>query len=155
MWKPISLLLFFTVLTFNVFGQQFLWTTANDSTIKHVPLEKVTDMVLEFYDHYEYYFDGSGYSKEGFFKEFEKSQSFKNTNSSAWKELKEKISKVDSLMIIAFKSNSGYGSEVLVMCISKANINSIGFLHNYERGAITIYPSEKDKFIKWFNTLLE
>ena len=145
----------FIVFTTNAFGQQFLWTTLKDSTTKYVPLENVTNKVLEFYDQYKFYFDGSGYSKDGFFKMFESSQSYKNSNTSRWRDLKKKINAMDSLTVIAFKSNLGQGSVILVMCISKENVNLISFSNNYEQDALLTYSTETQKFSKWFKTLLE
>lgn len=153
--KKFVLIFFFIVFTATAFGQQFLWTTLKDSATKYVPLENVTEKVLEFYDHYEYYYDGSGYSKDGFFKMFESSQSYKNSNTSRWKDLKKKIYAMDSLTVIAFKSNLGQGSVILVMCISKENVNLISFSNNYERDALFTHSTERQKFSKWFETLLE
>ncbi|OJY96992.1 MAG: hypothetical protein BGP13_25290 [Sphingobacteriales bacterium 40-81] len=153
--KKNGLSFFFIVFTSIAFGQQFLWTTFKDSATKYVPIENVTEKVLEFYDHYQFYFDGSGYSKDGFFKMFEASKSFKNSNASRWKDLKNKIYKIDSLTVIAFKSNLGQGSVILVMCISKENVNLISFSNNYEQDAILTYSTDRGKFSKWFKTLLD
>lgn len=153
--KKLVLIFFFIVFTATAFGQQFLWTTLRDSATKYVPLENVTEKVLEFYDHYEFYYDGSGYSKDGFFKMFEGSKSFKNSNTSRWKVLKKKIYEIDSLTVIAFKSNLGQGSVILVMCISKENVNLISFSNNYEQDAILTYSTDREKFAKWFKTLLD
>lgn len=153
--KKLLLIFSFIVFTATTFGQQFLWTTLKDSATKYVPLENVTEKILEFYDHYEFYYDGSGYSKDGFFKMFEGSKSFKNSNASRWKGLKKKIYEIDSLTVIAFKSNLGQGSVILVICISKENVNLISFSNNYERDAILTYSTDRRKFAKWFNTLLD
>ena len=99
--KKFLVAFFLVAFTATVFGQQFLWTTIKDSATKYVPLESVTDKVLEFYDHYEFYNDGSGYSKAGFFKMFESSKSFNNSNTSLWKGLKNKIYEIDSPTVIA------------------------------------------------------
>ena len=146
--------LFFTTTTF---GQQFLWTTLKDSTIKYVPLENVIEKVLEFYDHYQYHYDGSGYSKDGFFKKFESSQSFNTENTLRWKSLEKKIYEIESSTVIAFKDNLGHGSVIQVICISKENVNLITFSNNFEEDAITNYPidRDRDKFAKFFKTLLE
>lgn len=153
--KKFLLIFSFVVFTATAFGQQFLWTTLKDSTTKYVPLENVTNKVLEFYDQYKFYYDGSGYSKDGFFKMFESSQSYKNSNTSRWKDLKKKIYAMDSLTVIAFKSNLGQGSVILVMCISKENVNLISFSNNYEKDTLFTHSTEKQKFSKWFKTLLE
>lgn len=153
--KKLVLIFFFLVFTITSFGQQLLWTTIKDSDTKYVPLENVTEKVLEFYDHYKFYFDGTGFSKHGFFNMFEGSQTFKNSNTSHWKDLKKKIYENDSLSIIAFKDNLGQGSVILVMCISKENVNLISFSNNYEQDAISTYSTDREKFAKWFKTLLD
>ena len=153
--KKFLLIFPFIVFTSNAFGQQFLWTSLKDNTTKYVPLENVTNKVLEFYDQYKFYYDGSGYSKDGFFKMFEGSKSFKNSNNSLWKDLKKKINAMDSLTVIAFKSNLGQGSVILVMCISKENVNLISFSNNYEKDALFTHSAERQNFSKWFKTLLE
>ena len=139
------------ILTSFAFGQQFLWSTKKDSVVKHIPLEDVTNEVLEFFDHYDVYYDGAGFTKEGFFKMIESSQSYKNSNA-PWKDLKKKIYEVNELTVFAFRHNLGKGSVVLVMCISKDNINLITFSNNYERDAILTV--DREKFAKWFETLL-
>lgn len=135
------------------FGQQVLWTTIKDSVVKYVPLDDVPDAVMEFYDYYELYFDGSGFSKEGFFKMYEGANS--KTITSEWRELKKRILEINTPTVFAFKYNPGNGSIVIVMCISQENVNFVSFSNNYERGAQLITSSGKEKFTKWFKTLLE
>jgi len=142
-------------LTSTAYGQQFLWSTVKDSTSKYVPIDSVSSKVLEFYDHYEYYYDGAGYNKDGFVKSFEGSQSYKNSSTSGWKNFKKKIYEIKDLAVFAIRLNSGQGSVVMVLCISKENVNMIVFSNTYERDAIQIIPYEREKFAKWFKTLLE
>lgn len=137
------------------FAQQFLWSTINDSSTKYVPIENITDKVLDYYDHYKHYYDGSGFNKAGFFKEFEKSIPFKYVNASEWKRIKQKIIQIKNPVALAFKSNSGHGSEVFVLCISKENVNMLVFSNDYDLGAVFTYTTEREKFAKWFRTLLE
>ena len=145
------ILLFFAT---SAFGQQFLWTTAKkDDDTKYVPIEDVTDKVLEFYDHYEYYYDLSGYNKDGFFKTFESSQSHKDSNTFDEKMLKRKIYEIDTPTVFAFKGNLGKGSVILVMCVSKENVNLIVFSNNYDADVISTL-SDREEFAKWFKTLL-
>ena len=155
MMKNIGFIFCFMILTSSAFGQQFLWSTVKDTTIKYVPLEDVTDEVLEFYDHYEYYYDGAGFSKEGFFKMYEGSQSYKNSKTSQWNDFKKKIDKIDNLTVFAFRSNSGKGSVILVLCVTKENVNLITFSNTYERDALFTHRSDREKFAKWFETLLD
>lgn len=153
--KKLTLILWYMVFTSTAFGQQFLWTTLKDSTAEYVPIEKVTEKVLAYYDHYKTYFDGTGFSKAGFFKFLESSASLNNADTLLWNGLKRKINIIDSMTVMAFKSNLGSGSFILVMCISKENVDFIRFSNNFERGAILSSSYDKEKFEKWFKTLLE
>ena len=153
--KNIAFILCFVIFTTPLFGQQFLWSTTKDSTSKYVPLDSVTSKVLEFYDHYDYYYDGAGYNKDGFVKSFEGSQSYKNSSTSGWKNFKKKIYEIKDLSVFAIRLNSGQGSVVMVLCVSKENVNMLVFSNTYEKDAIPIIPYEREKFAKWFKTLLE
>ena len=134
--KKLVLIFCFTLFATTVFSQQFLWSTLKDSTTKFVPIKDVTEKVLEFYDQYKFYYDGSGYTKEAFLKSFESSQAFKNINSSRWQVIKKKINEIDSLTVMAFKSNSGSGSSILVMCITKENIETVTFSNEVHSGIL-------------------
>ncbi|MFT5723946.1 MAG: hypothetical protein ACI9JN_001063 [Bacteroidia bacterium] len=153
--RTIGLILGFVISTSTAFGQQFLWSTQHDSAGTYLELEHVIDKVLEYYDHYDLYVDGTGFSKVGFFKTLESSESFQNSDSSLWINLKKKILDVDSLTVFAFKTNFGEGFVILVMCISAKNVDLISFSNNYESNPIMTFPSDKVKFAKWFRTLLE
>jgi|SRR5688572_17195229 len=155
MMKNIGFTFCFIILTSSAFGQQFLWSTVKDTVIKYVPLENVTNEVLEFYDHYEFYYDGAGYSKGGFFKMFEGTQAYKNSNTPQWKDFKNKIDKINDLTVFAFRSNSGKGSVILVLCVTKENVNLISFSNTYEKDPVLTHSSDREKFAKWFKTLLD
>ena len=143
-------IVFVFLLTFtNVSAQQFLWSTKQTESTKYVPLEEVTNEVLNFYNHYDFYYDGTGYSKAGFLKFFLKY----DDKSEKSKVFKKMIQDTQELTVIAFKSNSGKGSEVMVMCINKENVELIVFSNNWEIDAIS--TDDASEFIKWFNGLLE
>jgi hypothetical protein len=148
--RKIGLIIGFIILTLSAFGQQFLWSTVKDTTSKHVPLENVTKEVLNFYDYYEFYYDLTGFSKDVFLN----SKSFKNSGISndTWNSLKKKIYNVEDLTVFAFKTNEGRGSVILVMCISKDNVDMICFSNTYERDAL--WTIDREKFKNWVNTLL-
>lgn len=105
-------------LTSAAFGQQYLWTTVKNDTsgVKYVPLSTVTKEVLTFYDHYNYYFDLTGFSKKRFIEEI--NYGFQDWN---W------LYNIKDLTVSAVKSNSGTGSLIMIMCISKENVNLIIF----------------------------
>ncbi|MBK9532192.1 MAG: hypothetical protein IPO42_10395 [Chitinophagaceae bacterium] len=64
--KKLKLLLYFVIMTSTGYSQQLLWSTVENSSSKYVSIENVTAEVLEFFDHYKFYFDGAGYSKSSF-----------------------------------------------------------------------------------------
>lgn len=153
--KRFGFIILFSVFASTAFGQQFLWSTVKDTTSKYVPIDDISSKVLEFYDHYEYYYDGAGYSKDGFVKSFEASQSYKNSSTSGWKNFKKKIYEIKDLAVFAIRLNSGKGSEVMVLCISKENVNTLVFSNTYGRDALFTHSSDREKFAKWFETLLD
>ena len=147
--KKLVLALFFVTLTASVFGQQRLWSTVknnNDTSgTKYVPLTNVIKEVLTFYEQYDYYFDLSGYSKKRFIEEI-------NYGFDDWNWLYD----IKDLTVFALKSNSGRGSLIMVMCVSKENVNLLLFSNDIllYKNPQHINTFEKDKFAKWFKTLL-
>ena len=136
-------LILFLILTVSAFAQQFLWSTVSGNDSKYVSINNVTREVLTFYDQYQYYFDFSGFSKDRFIDFFD--YGFED-----WDWLYD----IEELTVFALRSNSGRGSVVLVMCISKNNVNTIVFSNTYDRDAIRTYEFEKQKFTNWFRTIL-
>lgn len=151
--KKTILFLFFLLFSSTFFGQQFLWSTLEGTSTKHVRLENITEEVLKFYDHYDHYHDGAGYSKTNFLKTIESY----GDNSEAWKNFKQMILKTETLTVFAMRSNTGKGSAVFVICVTKENVNFFIFSNNYEIASEPILhlDSEREKFTKWFQTLLE
>lgn len=138
-----------------LFGQQLLWTTSEKSGEKYIPIENINEKVLNFYEHYKFYYDGTGYSKEGFTKSFQNSDAYKKvTNKSIWEELYTIIKEIKKPTVLAFKDNPGNGSIVFVICITKDNVNIITFSNKLESDAIST-GGDKESFLKWFKTLLE
>ena len=155
--RKFTFIIFLTLLTSSVFSQQFLWSTTKDTTFKfmrYVPVENVLSEVLQFYEQYKFYFDGSGYSKDGFIKNFENTQSFKSSSNSRWKELKKKIYEINDLTVFAFKDNLGHGSLILVVCVTKENVDMLSFSNNIERDAMRTSEYGKEKFTNWFRTII-
>lgn len=151
--KKAILFIFFLLFNSTFFGQQFLWSTLENNSVKHVPLENITEEVLKFYDHYDQYHDGAGYSKINFLKTIEKY----GDSSESWKNFKQMILKTETLTVFAMRSNTGKGSAVFVICVNKENVNYIIFSNTYEIASETIVhiDSEREKFTKWLQTLLE
>jgi len=141
--KRIGFIIIFSILALSAYGQQFLWSTVKNNDVKYIPLNNVPKEVLTFYEQYKYYLDYSGFSKKRFIEIFD-------YGFEGWDWLYE----IERLTVSALRSNDGQGSIVLVMCVSKDNINTLIFTNTYERGAIMTYSSDKEKFSKWFKTLL-
>ena len=141
--KKFGFLIIFLIMAFSAYGQQFLWSTMRDREGRHVSLNNVTREVLEFYDHYRFHIDYSGFSKDRFIEMFD--YGFED-----WEWLYE----IEELTVFALRSNDGQGSVVLVMCISKNNVNTVIFTNSFERGAIMSYSSDREKFSRWFRTIL-
>jgi hypothetical protein len=144
------LLFFLYLLTQELNAQQFLWSTAENDDFEHVSIENVTNRVLDIYDVYDYYSDGTGYSKSNFLKILEKYSG----NSKNWELLKKEIEDIDKLTVFAIKDNLGKGSVILIVLISSKGVDMIAFTNNFELDIIYTFPYEKEKFEKWFNSLL-
>lgn len=152
--KKFAFISCFILFTTSIFGQQFLWSTEKDTSSireRYVPLASVTNEVLNYYDLYRFYLDLTGFNKDGFYEIFKETID----DSDEWKEIKEKIDKIVDLTVFAFKGNAGQGSFVAVMSISKINVNIIMFTNNPEPGCMMTYSTDRDKFAKWFKTLLK
>lgn len=145
--KKFGLIIFLSALTSSVFGQQFLWTTVKSDSVgtKYTPLNNVTKEVLTFYDQYKFYYDLSGYSKKRFIEEID--YGFDDWN---W------LNDIKDLTVFALRSNTGSGSVVLIMCISKDNVNMVIFSNDIllHRNAQSTGSYHKEKFASWFKTVL-
>lgn len=157
-------LIFLVFVSLNSYGQQILWTTNNNglfqnSEIKVVPMDKVLNKVLEYYENYENYFDGTGYTKEGFFREFEGNHTNLESDYNKWEIFKKSINGINELTITCVKSNSGRGSNILILIVKKDNIDFITFANSYSPGIIYTYngkiDDKKTRFVKFYKSLIE
>jgi hypothetical protein len=135
-------------LSSTTFAQQFLWSTVptdSGTTKKFVPIKNVENEVLTFYEQYPYYFDLSGYSKQRFIKEI----TF-GFDDWTW------LNKIEKLTIYAYKSNTESGSVIMLMIVSKENVNLLLFSNDImaHNNPLSTSENESNKFIKWFKTLL-
>lgn len=143
-------LLFVLLLAPSVFAQQFLWSTKRMENVRHVSMNNVTSEVLEFYDFYRRYFDLTGFSKSRFLE-------MPNFGFDGWEWLNE----IEEPTVFAVRSNLGGGSVVLVLCVSRENVNALIFLNNIPMGLGLGPPQSTDhtsrgreQFSRWFRTLL-
>ena len=137
-------------LSFSMNAQQFLWSTEKQADTQFVPLDSVPKEVLKFYDHYEFYYDGAGYSKQKFLETI----LVYGDKSESWKKFKNKILEIKKVTVFAIRDNLGRGSVILVVAISEKNVNMVKFSNSYEDAPILTIPFEREKFLKWFETLL-
>jgi hypothetical protein len=153
------ILLFVSV---NSFGQQFLWTTNKNglfpnSDIKVISKDEVLSKLKFYYETYDVYYDGTGFTKEGFFEKFESSNSFRTTNKNNWEQFKKSVSETNELTISCIKSNEGTGSSIMILIVNKNNFDSIIFSNTHEEGYInTLGPIYGfPKFEKFYKSLIE
>lgn len=145
--KNIGFVILLLTLTTSSFGQQYLWSTVkNDSShVKYVPLSNITKEVVTFYNQYNYYFDLSGFSKKRFIEEI-------NYGFDDWTWLND----IKDLTVYAVRSNTGSSSVVMIICVSRDNVNLILFSSDimaHENPQATD-PYDKDKFVRWFKTIM-
>jgi hypothetical protein len=147
----------------NVSAQQFLWATSSkgmtvNSGIKIINLQEVYKQILDYYEMYDYYYDLSGFSKEGYFEKYESSNSFKSTDKLKWNEFKKTVNGINELTVSCIKTNDGNTSSVIVFIYSKNNFDAIVFSNKIETGHISTYNSNSDtdkrRFLKYLESLL-
>ena len=162
MKKLIFLILIFV--SFETYGQQILWTTNKNglfanSEIKVVPKDKVLNKLLEYFENYDKYYDGTGYTKDAFFREFEGNHINLDIDNQKWDYFKKSIYGINELTISCLKTNLGSGSNILILIVKKENIDFITFSNQYSKGSLFTYNGrindEKVRFVKFYNSLIE
>lgn len=133
------------------FGQQFLWSTMEpeelkDTSVNLIAINDVNEKVMDYYDFYDYYYDLTGFSRDGFKAFLEKNP--ETANSIQW----DPAVTFNKPTAFAFKANDGRGSLVIVMLIQKENIDLILFSSNLEQGAKSATSAERHKFTRWFSS---
>lgn len=162
MKKTILIILIFV--SAKSFGQQFQWTTNKSglfqgSEIKVIPIDKVQNKLLEYFESYDNYYDGTGYTKDGFFREFEGNNSNIESDNKNWEYFKKSIYGINELTISCVKTNLGSGSSILILIVKKDNIDVISFSNALSRGPISTsngrIDDKKTRFIKFYKSLIE
>ena len=140
--------------TSSAFGQQLLWSTVEKDSLKelkqYVPISDVTVEVMKFYDHYELYYDFTGFTKDAFLNSLPGGFSLDE---------KKKLDDIEELTVLAERTNLGQGSVVFVMCVGKNNLNAVVFSNTALISGMDFRltyssDSEREKFTRWFKTLL-
>lgn len=132
-------------------GQQFLWSTHEirgqlDSNVDIIPLSSVFDKVMDYYHFYDYYYDLTGFSRDGFSTFLEKNAA--TANSIQW----DPTLTFDGPTAFAFKANDGRGSLVIVMLLQNDNVDLILFSSNLDQAAKIATHVERHKFTKWLSS---
>ena len=160
MKKILITTIFYFVLGFNgssVMGQQFLWTTNpkglfTNSPMKVISKDEVKNKLLDYYENYRYYYDYTGFTKEGFFDKFK--EYIVGNDNSKWVEFKKSFSQTNELTISSIKGNLGNGSVIMILIVSKNNFDMIVFSNQVDNGLIHTSKYEIDKFIKFYKSLI-
>lgn len=148
--KNIATVLFFFMCIATASSQQFLWASDSTYNTKYIPHNKVVSEVLKFYEYFDYYLDGTGYTKESFFDFFLTML----PDTTGLKDFFNIFERIDTMTVFAWRMPSEKGSIILVMSIDKNNINLISFFNFYDIYAINTDDHKKDKFKSWFKSLL-
>lgn len=156
------LLLFLLFISSSSFGQQYLWTTNKsglfpNSEMKVISKDEVLDKLKFYYENYKLYFDGTGFTKEGFFEKFETSNSYKLADKSNWEQFKKSVSEIKELTITCLKSNEGTGSNITIIIVNKNNFDTIIFSNKIDNGFIPTMGLDFGfpKFEKFYKSLIE
>lgn len=133
------------------FGQQLLWSTTEPKELKDastnlITINNVAEKVMDYYDFYDYYYDLTGFSRDGFKAFLEKNA--ETANSIQW----DPAITFDEPTAYAFKANDGRGSLVIVMLLQNDNVDLILFSNEVGQGAVSAHSVEKEKFTKWLSS---
>lgn len=154
----------FGLISSSVNGQQFLWTTNKkglypNSEIKVISKDDVLKKLLDYYELYKYYYDLTGFTKNGFYREIENSSWFSQNNNKDWDKFKNSISDINDLTITGMKNNTLEGSEITILVINKDNFEVISFSNKIYKGFISTWngtmSDDKNRFIKFYKSLVE
>lgn len=147
-----AFLLVFTLL-FNITNaQQFLWTTMDTDSLRKegvvIGLEEAKKEVMTYYNFYKYYVDMTGFSRETILAMLP----------AFTKEEREKLEFFKGAAVTAGRMRIEQGSMVVVLCIKDDHYNMIFFCDadlGLGAGTRRTSVSERETFIKWFDSLLK
>jgi hypothetical protein len=154
----------FGLISSSVNGQQFLWTTNKkglypNSEIKVISKDDVQKKLLDYFELYDYYYDLTGFTKNGFYREIENSTWFNKNDNKDWDKFKNSLTEINELTITSMKNNTLEGSEITVLVINKDNFEVITFSNKMYKGFIStsngIISDYKNRFIKFYKSLVE
>ena len=120
--------------------------------MKVISKDEVKNKLLDYYENYRYYYDYTGFTKEGFFDKFK--EYIVGNDNSKWEEFKKSFSQTNELTISSIKGNLGNGSVIMILIVSKNNFDMIVFSNQVDNGLIHTSKYEIDKFIKFYKSLI-
>jgi hypothetical protein len=160
--RIISLFIFLGLIHTKSIGQQYLWTTNDNSLfpinseVKIITKGEVINKLLEYHENYKYYYDFTGFTKEQFLKKY--GLAIIGNDKKKIEIFKNKLNNINEISISSIKGNLGNGSVIMSFFVNKNNFDMIVFTNNYEEGAINTYNSnfetKKEIFIKFCKTLI-
>lgn len=147
----LCLVVFGSIKSSDVFGQQLLWTSSKDiKEAKYLPDEEVKGKVMEYYDSNNFFVDNTGYDITYFLKLFKIDSKIGLYK----KSMKEKNIKK---LVFCFKTNPGNGSIISLIILTEKNFDMVSFSDVISSGSQMTAPEDinkRNKFEKWINSIL-
>ncbi len=135
-------------------SQQLLWSTELNSP-KKINTEEVYSRVMQLYDVYDYYYDGTGYTKSEFGNILKQNDVFNGAQIKELHLLNERIYSIDKPTYFAYKSNNGQGAIVYFILVNLENIELISFSDVQLTNANFSRIQSRKKFSDWYISTCE
>lgn len=147
--KNLIITLIFLLISNTFFAQQLMWTTEasmDKSGKKTIKYKEIDEKTLEYYDHYEFHYDYSGFDMDGFIELMYEVSG---------KDL-QFFANIENPISLAMRVNDGEGSSVvMVIFLGKDYGNMIFFSNEVKSNFIMNMEHDRPKFKKWLKSLHE
>ena len=131
-------------------AQQLLWTTDKRYSSSVITNDAVFDEVMKFYDFYEMYFDGTGYTKTEFASMLRSNWIFSGSNVANISKLELHLPQIKSPTYFAYKGNTGNGAIIYILCMDNESLDVIAFSNIPKSSPNLTSETNRDKFMNWF-----
>lgn len=131
-------------------AQQLLWTTDKRYSSSVITNDAVFDEVMKFYDFYEMYFDGTGYTKNEFASMLRSNWIFSGSNVANISKLELHLPQIKSPTYFAYKGNTGNGAIIYILCMDDESLDVIAFSNIPKSSPNLTSETNRDKFMNWF-----
>ncbi len=131
-------------------AQQLLWTTDKRYSSSVITNDAVFDEVMKFYDFYEMYFDGTGYTKTEFASMLRSNWIFSGSNVANISKLELHLPQIKSPTYFAYKGNTGNGAIIYILCMDDESLDVIAFSNIPKSSPNLTSETNRDKFMNWF-----